>query len=122
MKQRTLSLLLASALAAASAWAGPTPRPTITAVSPSSGDCSTLLTITGANFRQGANVLWGGPAYASPATVGSATQLSVYLPAVVATTVVPVYVATQAGASLVSGGFVTIYPPAAGGCGNTTPP
>jgi hypothetical protein len=116
MKQPTRIALLATLLAAAPVWAQ-TPLPTITSISPTSGDCSTLLTITGTNFRKGAKVLWGGPAYASPATVRSATQLSVYLPAVVATTVVPVYVATMAGFSRESGGLVTINPAAAGDCG-----
>ncbi len=119
MQQRTFSFLLAATLVAVPAWAA-TPRPTISAVSPTSGDCTTLLTITGTHFSKEAKVHWGGPSYASPATVRGSTQLSVYLPPVEGPTVVHVYVATYAGASQ-SGGLVTIKPAAAAGCGNNPP-
>ncbi len=94
---------------------GRPPSPIISGVSPNAGSTSggTSVTITGANFRAGATVLFGGVGALS-VTVGSATQIQAVTPAHAAGAV-DVTVRNVDGQSSTLGsnfGFIYTTPPA----------
>ncbi|MGU3495071.1 IPT/TIG domain-containing protein [Xanthobacteraceae bacterium A53D] len=87
------------------------PAPTLTSVSPATGDTAggARVTLTGTNFGEGMTVTFGGVA-ATMVTVHSATSLSAVTPAHAAG-VVDVVVSGAGGTATRAGGFTYIPPP-----------